>query len=108
MQDLTPWRKCLNASTDPTPMRRELDTHDGLKDFLEAGTSLAEAVLQGLDLAPFEESLVARELRGALFAGCVLSPAFLLRAIQEGALVFPRVDGRPFDAWRMRLYSPEE
>jgi predicted Rossmann-fold nucleotide-binding protein len=89
-------------------MRRELDSHDGLREFLEAGTSLAEAVLQGLDLGPFEEALAARGLRGALFAGCVLTPAFLLRAIQDGALVFPRVDGRPFDAWRMRLYSPEE
>jgi predicted Rossmann-fold nucleotide-binding protein len=89
-------------------VRRELDSDDGLRTFLEAGTSLAEAVLQGLDLGPFEELLAARELRGALFAGCHLSSGFLRHALERGALVFPRVDGRPFDAWRGRLYSPEE
>jgi predicted Rossmann-fold nucleotide-binding protein len=89
-------------------MRRELDSTDGLRAFLEAGTPLEEAVLQGIDLAPFEEALAMRDLKGALFAGCRLSPAFLLRALERGALVFPRVDGRPFDAWRTHLYTPDE
>lgn len=89
-------------------MRRELDTDDGVRAYLEAGTPLAQAVVQGIDLTPFEEALAARELRGALFAGCRCSPAFLLRATERGAIVFPRVEGRHFDAWRSRLYSPEE
>ncbi len=89
-------------------MRRELDSLDGLREFLESGVPLAEAVLQGLDVASFEEVLSARELKGALFAGCHLSPAFLLLAVERGALVFPRVEGRGFDPWRSRLYTPEE
>jgi len=89
-------------------MRREVDAPEPLDLFLGGHDTLAQAVFHGLDLRPHEDALEARGLAGGLFVGCHLSSGFVARAVAAGSLVFPRVDGRPFDPWRTRLYTPEE
>jgi len=89
-------------------MRREIDGPEPLRLYLGTEDRLAQAVFHGLDLRAIEPSLEARGLEGGLFVGCHLSASFVARAVAAGSLVFPRVDGRPFDPWRTRLYTPEE
>jgi predicted Rossmann-fold nucleotide-binding protein len=44
----------------------------------------------------------------AVFLGCRLPPDLLKQAIDAGALVFPRLEGVPYNPYRGALYTPEE
>jgi predicted Rossmann-fold nucleotide-binding protein len=74
-------------------------------DHLRATTDLRGAVLTGLDLRGEE---LRGPLDGALFLGCVLSPALQRKAEAAGALTFPVIPEVPYDVYRTRLYSPGE
>lgn len=66
---------------------------------------LAGTVLQGLDLRARSRSLLDASLTGATFMGCRLESEALAHAHSQGALIFPPLDGLPFDAFRNRLYT---
>lgn len=70
--------------------------------------SLSGAVVAGLDLRALAPRLAAVEVKNAVFLGCELEPTALAEMIGRGALVFPRLDGLPYEPWRTRLYTPEE
>jgi predicted Rossmann-fold nucleotide-binding protein len=72
---------------------------------LRATTDLRGAVLIGLDLTDEE---LRGPLDGALFLGCVLSPAAQRRAQAADALMFPVIPDVPYDVYRARLYTPAE
>lgn len=86
----------------------EFETLSKLDDHLSAGHSLAHTVFQSLNLMAYTERLQRHSLFGTVFLGCQMSPALLDYAISSGALVFPRLDGLPFDPYRPRLYTPDE
>ncbi len=62
--------------------------------------------VQSVDLSGRGEALAGLDLIGAVFLGCTLPDGSGAR--RRGALVFPRVPDVPFDAYRARLYTPEE
>ena len=72
---------------------------------LRATADLRGAVLTGLDLTGED---VRGPLDGALFLGCLLSPALQRRAEAAGALTFPAIPDVPYDVYRTRLYPPAE
>jgi predicted Rossmann-fold nucleotide-binding protein len=72
---------------------------------LRATADLRGAVLTGLDLTGED---VRGPLDGALFLGCLLSPALQRRAEAAGALTFPAIPDVPYDVYRTRLYTPAE
>jgi predicted Rossmann-fold nucleotide-binding protein len=72
---------------------------------VHAADSLRGAVVVGLDLT---EADLRVPLDGALFLGCVLTPAAQRRAEAAGALLFPAIPDVPYDVYRARLYTPAE
>ena len=87
---------------------REIHDDAGLTQVLARGSSLADVVIWGLDLRPHIEALRSMRLRDCVLLGCRLEPADLAWAVEEGALVFPRLPDLAFEPWRTRLYTPEE
>ncbi|SEU33733.1 LOG family protein [Stigmatella erecta] len=86
----------------------ELDTLDAFERHLRGGVSLANIILQGLDLRGYTRQLSALPLAGAIFLGCQLEKEALQAAISHGAMVFPPFTGLPYVPYRNRLYTPEE
>ncbi|XVV03483.1 LOG family protein [Actinosynnema sp. CA-248983] len=72
---------------------------------VRAASDLRGAVLVGLDLGDDDLRV---PLDGALFLGCVLSPATRRRADAAGALVFPDIPDVPYQVYRSSLYTPAE
>ena len=86
----------------------EFETSDELRQHLEDGKPFIDTVFQGLDLTPFANRLAETRLRGAVFLGCTMPDPLLRHALAEGALVFPRIAGKPFEPYRPRLYTPHD
>src|SRR5688572_10802943 len=63
---------------------------------------------QSLDLRGRKAALEALDVEGAIFLGCTFDPGVEDGLRQRGALIFPRLEGVPFDAYRARLYTPQE
>ncbi|HET7327311.1 MAG TPA: Rossmann fold nucleotide-binding protein [Nocardioidaceae bacterium] len=64
--------------------------------------------IQGVDLRDRTELLRGLDPCGALLLGCSLTEAAERHVISGGGLVFPELPALPFDAYRARLYTPEE
>ncbi|WP_225412940.1 LOG family protein [Stigmatella hybrida] len=86
----------------------ELDTLDAFARHLRGGASLANVILQGLDLRGHTRELSVLPLAGAIFLGCQLEKEALQTAIAHGAMVFPPFTGLPYVPYRNSLYTPEE
>lgn len=87
---------------------RELESLEEVRELLERGESLADVVVQGVDLRDETAALRRCSLGGATFLGCQLAEEVLLAAQAAGALVFPVLPGLPFAPYRGSLYSIEE
>jgi predicted Rossmann-fold nucleotide-binding protein len=64
--------------------------------------------LHGLDLTDRVDTLLARRVAGATFLGCSFAPGDAERLHAAGALVLPALADVPVDAYRSRLYSPDD
>ncbi len=87
---------------------REVHDQAEARALLEGTDPLGAIVFHGLDLRDVEERLPDHALDGAVFLGCKLSHPAIADAVCRGALVFPRIDGLPFDPFRPSLYTPDE
>ncbi|MEM1030658.1 MAG: hypothetical protein AAGN82_09925, partial [Myxococcota bacterium] len=87
---------------------REIQSAEALAAHLASGAGLDGEVLQGLDLTDHVARLKGHSLAGAMLLGCSLPPVLRERAAAEGALVFPRIEGVPFDPYRNALYRVED
>ena len=87
---------------------REVHHADEAAQLLEGTEPLGELVFHGIDLRPCEPRLRAHDVGGAVFLGCKLSPEVIADVVVRGALVFPRIEGLPYDPYRNRLYTPDE
>lgn len=86
----------------------ELETPEAFEKHLRAGASLANVVIQGLDLRRYTRELSTAALAGTVFLGCELEKDALQAALAHGALVFPPISGVPYQPYRGSLYTPEE
>ena len=86
----------------------EFETLSQLEAHLDAGRSLEHTVFQSLDLTEVTDRLRERSLHGAILLGCEMPPALTQHASDSGALIFPRIDGMPYNPYRAHLYSPDE
>lgn len=87
---------------------REIHDLPSLEQALGDPRPLTDVVVWGLDLRHHGAALAARDLRGLVLLGCELAPADLVHSVQSGALVFPPLDGLPYEPWRSELYTPDE
>lgn len=98
-------------SAGPAPWRRrhkrsEIDTSAELAERLRDG-DLRGWVVQGQDLSAHDVQAVP--VAGAIFLGCSFRDhAQLVRLVEQGAAVFPRLGGLPYDPYRASLYSVDE
>jgi predicted Rossmann-fold nucleotide-binding protein len=91
------------------PVRKvEVDTHEKLVAWLEAGADKPPAVFQGLDLVAYAESLVRQSLLGCAFFGCRLGPQLSAAAEAAKCLIYAENDHLPFRSFRATLYTPDE
>jgi predicted Rossmann-fold nucleotide-binding protein len=86
----------------------ELETPEAFERHLREGHSLANVVIQGLDLRRYTRELGTLPLAGTVFLGCELEKDALQAALAHGALVFPPISGVPYQPYRGTLYTPEE
>ncbi|AKF81113.1 hypothetical protein MFUL124B02_18130 [Myxococcus fulvus 124B02] len=86
----------------------ELETPEAFERHLREGHSLANVVIQGLDLRCYTRELSTLPLAGTVFLGCELEKDALQAALAHGALVFPPISGVPYQPYRGTLYTPEE
>ncbi len=89
-------------------MRREIDTKQSIEEWLAAPSRSTSVVLQGLDLHPYEEKLQEIDLRGCMFIGCRMSARLAAHLASIECLNIPPIPGKPFDAFRVSLYTPDE
>jgi len=70
--------------------------------------SLAGWFIQSVDLTDRRPALDKVQVAGAVFLGCAMDEATETSLRARGALLFPRLDGLPFDPYRSRLYDAAE
>ncbi|MGN7236090.1 LOG family protein, partial [Micrococcus luteus] len=61
-----------------------------------------------LDLRGRSAALKSVSVEGAMFLGCIFDDGMETNLRSRGALIFPRLEGVPFDPYRGSLYSPAE
>ena len=81
-----------------------------LDEVVKAGTNLKNSAVKGVNLASLNADYWRRvTASNVFFLGCVFdqleSQEILLH---KGALIFPKVDGLPYDPYRLGLYTPDE
>jgi predicted Rossmann-fold nucleotide-binding protein len=86
----------------------EIESLAAFAQHLASGRSLANVILQGLDLTGQTHALRSADLAGTVFLGCVLEKEALQAVLSHGAMVFPPFSGLPYSPYRGSLYSPEE
>ena len=64
--------------------------------------------VQSVDLTERADALLEVDPRGAVFLGCVFTPAVEDHLRESGALLFPRLPDLPFDPYRGRPYDAVE
>ena len=75
---------------------------------LDEHMSLTGTASQGLDLTERTWRLFETDVRCAFFLGCRLEPSGLEYLNNNGAVVFPAMEGMPFRSFRSRLYDADE
>lgn len=99
----------MNARLKSAAETREIESLAQFDELLAAGaTSMRGWHFQSVDLRRRSEKLAGLKATGALFLGCTFAPGIeeLLRT--RGALLFPKLPGVPFNAYKAGLYSPQE
>jgi len=80
----------------------EFDTH------IATHGTLADVVIQGVDLSERAEVLARTPCAGATYLGSNLTDDALRSVLDQGAVVFPRLPDLPFDPYRAHLYRQGE
>lgn len=73
---------------------------------LAAGEPMRSVVVHGVKLRTVEGAFEGVDVMGSVFYGCDMTPATAGRLQASGAMLFPRIEGLPFDPYRHRLYTP--
>ena len=84
---------------------RELETLEAFEAHLREHKSLEGVALQSLDLRGHTEALLGCEAEGAVFLGCQLTADALLSLHGKGALIFPRLQGLPYEPYRRQSHQ---
>ncbi|KIC67589.1 LOG family protein [Pseudarthrobacter phenanthrenivorans] len=101
----------MNFAGSLGPRPRNLEVQDLASfDSLVAGgaVNLHGWHAQSLDLRGRSAALKNVSVEGAMFLGCIFDDGMEANLRSRGALIFPRLEGVPFDPYRAVLYSPAE
>lgn len=99
----------LSGSLGPHPHSLEVEDLASFDRLVAAGsTDLHGWHAQSLDLRGRWADLERVQVEGAIFLGCTFDDGMEDSLRRRGALIFPRLDGVPFNPYRATLYSPQE
>lgn len=99
----------LTAGRGHSPRTLEIESLDSFDRLVGAGAVAMHGWhAQSLDLRGRQAALDTLDVEGAIFLGCTFDPGVEDRIRRRGALIFPRLEGVPFDPYRARLYTPQE
>lgn len=91
------------------PGRRAVREVETLEALMRYGADLRNLALQGLDLTQLEVDWDGIDVQEALFLGCTFPSREVEIKLQDrGAIIFPRFAPRPYDPYRVRLYTSAE
>jgi predicted Rossmann-fold nucleotide-binding protein len=98
-----------SGSLNPSPRTLEVESVSRFDQLVSAGAKTMHGWhAQSLDLRGRAPVLAAMEAEGAIFLGCTFDPGVEDSLRRRGALIFPKLAGVPFDAYRGELYTPQE
>jgi predicted Rossmann-fold nucleotide-binding protein len=98
-----------SGSLNPSPRTLEVESVSGFDRLVSAGAKTMHGWhAQSLDLRGRAPALAALDAEGAVFLGCTFDPGVEEALRRRGALIFPKLTGVPFDAYRAELYTPQE
>jgi predicted Rossmann-fold nucleotide-binding protein len=93
----------------PSPRTIEVESLEGFDRLLAAGAvAMRGWHAQSLDLRGRTAALESLDVEGAIFLGCTFDPDVEDGLRRRGALIFPKLNGVPFDPYRAGLYTPQE
>jgi hypothetical protein len=93
----------------PSPRTLEVESLDAFDRLVAAGAVAMHGWhAQSLDLRGRNTALESLDVEGAIFLGCAFDQGVEEGLRRRGALIFPRLQGVPFDPYRARLYTPQE
>lgn len=98
-----------SGSLNPSPRTLEVESVSGFDRMVSAGAKTMHGWhAQSLDLRGRAPALAALDAEGAVFLGCTFDAGVEEALRRRGALIFPKLTGVPFDAYRAELYTPQE
>lgn len=93
----------------PTPRSLEVQDLASFDQLVAAGAVNAHGWhAQSLDLRGRSAALTSLDVAGAMFLGCTFDDGMEASLRSRGALIFPRLQGVPFNPYRSTLYTPAE
>ncbi|MDE8669199.1 Rossmann fold nucleotide-binding protein [Pseudarthrobacter sp. H3Y2-7] len=93
----------------PSPRTIEVESLEGFDRLVAAGAvSMRGWHAQSLDLRGRTAALERLDAEGAIFLGCTFDQDVEAGLRRRGALIFPKLEGVPFDPYRAGLYTPQE
>ncbi|MFJ5862550.1 LOG family protein [Pseudarthrobacter sp. NPDC092439] len=99
----------LSGSLGPHPHSLEVEDLASFDRMVAAGSvDMHGWHAQSLDLRGRSADLERLQVEGAIFLGCTFDDGMEDSLRRRGALIFPRLDGVPFNPYRAALYSPQE
>jgi len=87
--------------------REHLEIHS-IDDFLANGYNFRNATIQGIDFSKLGIDWSSLDLHNAVLLGCKFTSPQISAAIAAGALIFPEVEGLPYDKYRSEMYHWQE
>lgn len=98
-----------HGSLNPSPRTLDVDSLERFDRLVVTGArSMHGWHAQSLDLRGRTEPLLTLDVEGSIFLGCTFDDGVEASLRSRGALIFPRLDGVPFNPYRSRLYTAQE
>ena len=98
-----------HGSLNPSPRTLDVDSLERFDRLVVTGArSMHGWHAQSLDLRGRTEPLLTLDVEGSIFLGCTFDDGVDASLRSRGALIFPRLDGVPFNPYRSRLYTAQE
>lgn len=85
----------------------EIHGIDELARHLSERNSLADTVVQSVDVTTLTNEVLKARIANTVFLGCVLPDEVVTSVVNQGASVFPKLIGLPFNPYAPVLYSAE-
>lgn len=83
----------------------EIHSLEELSAHLGDTQSLQNIVVQSVDLSSLRNEVLAATIDNTVFLGCVLPDEILSSVVNQGAQVFPKLTGLPFNPYQPVLYN---